>query len=1137
MLLLLASLSYGWAADVFVFDDTDGDVYWMVDEVSSAGHDVTVSSDLGFYEWEFEGTEVDLDTFDVVIWMDGNAASSLSMTAGGQDELLEFVQNGGGLLLFGQQGYNYLTGRNERLGSLIPLRSWWFWNDTDYRCVDTEHGVCDGFSDETWYSILGASSVAGSIAFGRSVVEMAPWWDHSSTYNGGVVFEEGEGRGVQWSWWGNSGSSTNQTNWWQPEVSDFLQSSIQWLAQGPPRVDAGGPYVVEAGEDVFLDAGLSSARGDATLEIFRWVVGDEDWEVDEPTTLFSTELLDGPVSVDVYLEIEDDAGRTGWDITTLDVRNADPVIERVNCPDTVDEGEAVSFSAVATDPEERDRLTYTWWVDGVPSFAGESTEYTFSDQGEYRVALQVEDDDGGTDEAACPDVVVRVLNVAPVITGVPPVSVDAGSRYGFEPDVTDPGLLDTHAWTLIDAPSTMSVNLVTGRISWFPTLSDIGSHTVALSVSDGTDVDTLEWVVDVQWPDADGDGERADVDCDDDDALVYPGAVEACDFIDSDCDGSLVDEFADLDEDGEPNCIDADADGDGESADTDCDDLDATAYAGADEECDWIDSDCDGSLVDGYADSDEDGEPDCIDLDLDGDGMSDLWEEEYGLDPGDADDAGSDADGDGRSALEEYEMGTDPTVYEGPGIPSVLAPEDGGEVNEYPATLAVVDAEAPLGQPLTHSMIVSADVSMSEVIDEIDALVGDGSGSTAWSVEAELEENTWYYWTARASDEWTSGSSMDVASFFFNEVNETPGTPGIHSPVDGSSVGSVTLLVDVPSDPDNDALWIEFSMELDSGEGITSSLIEAEADTVSWTPSLVIEDGMSICWSALAEDEHGLRGADSDTSCFTVDMTNEPPTAPVIEQPGVDSMVDTHTPTIVVTNGEDPELVPTFHIFEVDTVETFDSDSLQVAEVESGADGTTQWDVEIALPEDSWVFVRVMCSDGEMTSDWITTQFFISEENNPPSVPVLQDPESGMSLGETDSLVVINSVDPEQGINTYDFRIMDLRDADAGSIDGVSEGDETTSWAPGALPEGYYQWMARAVDAEGLASEWASSSTFVVGTPDAVSEPEVGGEVSTSADKGCGCASARPTTMWVWIIPALFGWVRQRRNRPLFRSC
>ncbi|MGB0639953.1 MAG: MopE-related protein, partial [Myxococcota bacterium] len=1049
MLLLLASLSYSWAADVFVFDDTDADVYWMVDELSSAGHEVTVSSDLGFYEWEFEGTEVDLDTFDVVVWMDGNTASGLSMTTGGQDELLEFVQNGGGLLLFGQQGYNYLTGRNERLGSLIPLRSWWFWNDTDYRCVDTDHGVCDGFTDETWYSILGASSVAGSIAFGRSVVEMAPWWDHSSIYNGGVAFEEGEGRGLQWSWWGNSGSSTNQTNWWQPEVSDFLQSSIQWLAQGPPRVDAGGPYVVDAGEDVFLDAGLSSARGDATLETFRWTVGDEAWEVDEPTTLFSTELLDGPVSVDVYLEIEDDAGRTGWDITTLDVRNADPVIERIDCPDVVDEGEVAPFFTVATDPEERDRLTYTWWVDAAPSFFGDSTEYIFADEGEYLVAVEVEDDDGGTDEGACPGMVVRVLNVAPVIGGTPYTSVDAGVRYGFEPTVTDPGTLDTHTWTVTEGPPTMAVNIETGRVSWTPTLSDVGSHTITLSVSDGTDVGTFEWTVDVQWPDLDGDGERADVDCDDDDASIYPGAVEICDAIDSDCDESLVDEFADMDGDGEPNCIDDDADGDGETADTDCNDLDSSVYSGADEECDWIDSDCDGSLIDGYADSDEDGEPDCIDVDVDGDGMSDVWEEEYGLDPEDSDDATSDEDGDGRSAVEEYEMGTDPTAYEGPGIPSVLDPEDGGEINEFPAILVLVDADAPLDQPLTHGFTLSADESMSEVLDETEGIAADGSETTSWSVGAELEENTWYYWTARASDEWTSGSSMDVASFFFNEVNEAPSAPGINSPVDGSSVGDVTLTVDVPGDPDNDSLFIEYSLALDTGEEITSSLVEATTDTTSWTPSLVIEDGMSMCWSARAEDEHGLRGPDSEVACFTIDMVNEAPTTPIIEQPIADSMVDTATPRVVVINGEDPEGVPTWHVFEIDTVETFDSDALQTAELESGSDGTTQWDVEFALPEDGWVFARVLCSDGEMTSDWATTQFFVSESNHPPSVPVLQDPESGMSLGESDSLVVINSIDPEQSANTYDFRVMDLRDADAGSVDGVTEGDGSTAWAPG----------------------------------------------------------------------------------------
>jgi hypothetical protein len=300
---------------------------------------------------------------------------------------------------------------------------------------------------------------------------------------------------------------------------------------------------------------------------------------------------------------------------------------------------------------------------------------------------------------------------------------------------------------------------------------------------------------------------------------------------------------------------------------------------------------------------------------------------------------------------------------------------------------------------------------------------------------------------------------------------------------------------------------------------------------------LVIEDGMSICWSARAEDEHGLRGPDSETACFMVDMTNEAPTAPIIEQPIADSVVGTHTPSLVVINGEDPERVPTWHVFEVDTVETFDTSALQTAELESGAGGTTQWDVELDLPEDGWVYARVLCSDGDMNSDWTTTQFFISESNDPPSVPVLQDPESGMPLGESDSLVVINSIDPEQGVNTYDFRIMDLRDADAGSADGVTEGDGTTAWAPESLPEGYYQWIARAVDAEGLASDWASPSTFVVGTPDTVSEPEVGGEVSTDQDKGCGCASTRPSSMWFWFLPAIFGWVRQRRKRPLFRSC
>ena len=51
---------------------------------------------------------------------------------------------------------------------------------------------------------------------------------------------------------------------------------------------------------------------------------------------------------------------------------------------------------------------------------------------------------------------------------------------------------------------------------------------------------------------------------------------------------------------------------------------------------------------------------DATDQDLDGDGLPDFWEEEYGLDPRDAADARADTDGDGLSNREEFEWSLNP---------------------------------------------------------------------------------------------------------------------------------------------------------------------------------------------------------------------------------------------------------------------------------------------------------------------------------------------------------------------------------------------------------------------------------------------------------------------------------------------
>lgn len=116
--------------------------------------------------------------------------------------------------------------------------------------------------------------------------------------------------------------------------------------------------------------------------------------------------------------------------------------------------------------------------------------------------------------------------------------------------------------------------------------------------------------------DEDGDGVRAEEDCDDGDAHVSPAQEERCDGLDNDCDEAVDEDAADA-----PAWY-VDADGDGHGAGSpvlactapaghvagadDCDDLTASTHPGAVESWyDGDDSDCDGA-----DDYDQDGDGD-----------------------------------------------------------------------------------------------------------------------------------------------------------------------------------------------------------------------------------------------------------------------------------------------------------------------------------------------------------------------------------------------------------------------------------------------------------------------------------------------------------------------------------------------
>ena len=130
----------------------------------------------------------------------------------------------------------------------------------------------------------------------------------------------------------------------------------------------------------------------------------------------------------------------------------------------------------------------------------------------------------------------------------------------------------------------------------------------------------LDTVGDACDPDDDNDLVADEEDCKPKDQEVHPGADEICNGKDDECDGLVDEGYPDSDSDSLADCIDEDDDNDGFLDGSDCAPTDADIFPGAGEACDGKDNDCDSDVDEFFPDTDGDGEADCIDDDIDGDG-------------------------------------------------------------------------------------------------------------------------------------------------------------------------------------------------------------------------------------------------------------------------------------------------------------------------------------------------------------------------------------------------------------------------------------------------------------------------------------------------------------------------------------
>ncbi|WP_178988508.1 T9SS type A sorting domain-containing protein [Winogradskyella schleiferi] len=138
--------------------------------------------------------------------------------------------------------------------------------------------------------------------------------------------------------------------------------------------------------------------------------------------------------------------------------------------------------------------------------------------------------------------------------------------------------------------------------------------------------------------DTDGDGTADCNDFDDDndglddadevacgsDPVNVSSTCEICDGLDNDLNDGVDEGFTDSDSDGKADCVDMDDDNDGT---TDIDEIacgsDPLNASSTCEVCDGVDNDLNDGVDEGFTDTDGDGKADCIDLDDDNDGVAD----------------------------------------------------------------------------------------------------------------------------------------------------------------------------------------------------------------------------------------------------------------------------------------------------------------------------------------------------------------------------------------------------------------------------------------------------------------------------------------------------------------------------------
>ncbi len=267
----------------------------------------------------------------------------------------------------------------------------------------------------------------------------------------------------------------------------FDQSNLVWSftadepsSNTPPTADAGPDQAVDEGSVVSLFGG-GSFDPDGDSIAYSWMLSIP---VGSSASLTGDQTESPSFTADIpgiyiaTLVVSDGADSSTPDSVTITARDVfvnTPPVADAGPDQMVSIGSPVNLNGLGSTDGDGDPLTFQWNLTvpaGSAAALSDSTSptpsFTADIAGSYLATLVVND---GIDDSALDGTTVTAIfsgNNPPEITSSANTSGSVGEAYAYNVTATDPDLGDVLTYSLQLAPAGMSMNSVTGMISWTP---------------------------------------------------------------------------------------------------------------------------------------------------------------------------------------------------------------------------------------------------------------------------------------------------------------------------------------------------------------------------------------------------------------------------------------------------------------------------------------------------------------------------------------------------------------------------------------------------------------------------------------------------------------------------------------------